>query len=223
MQNLKSKKEWSDLLNYTLVQHPSLAKKAMQHLAEKYEIEETIGDYFSNEIEVDTQKTSSEKTYDIVFTDGSCKNNGGKHVLGGVGVYFQKHDICISKQIRDATNNIAEFKAFIVAMKKCIELGLKSVTIVTDSEYCMKCVTQWHKNWCKNGWKTAKGEKVKNKDLIVKAVKLQEEFSNIRFRHISEWGLKSHPKKADIPEKGSEAYKYYLGNKKADELANGAY
>ncbi len=39
------------------------------------------------------------------------------------------------------------------------------VTLVTDSQYVMKGITEWMVNWKKRGWKTAAKEPVKNADL----------------------------------------------------------
>ena len=30
-----------------------------------------------------------------IFTDGSCKNNGKKNSVGGIGIYFDNDEICI--------------------------------------------------------------------------------------------------------------------------------
>lgn len=38
--------------------------------------------------------------------------------------------------------------------------------IVTDSQYCINCVTKWYIGWEKNGWKNAKNQDVENQDLI---------------------------------------------------------
>lgn len=38
--------------------------------------------------------------------------------------------------------------------------------ILTDSAYSISCLSTWHKNWDKNGWKNASGQPVSNADLI---------------------------------------------------------
>ena len=42
----------------------------------------------------------------------------------------------------------------------------KIIKIVSDSEYSIKACSVWLPAWKKNNWKTAKGEDVKNKDII---------------------------------------------------------
>lgn len=39
------------------------------------------------------------------------------------------------------------------------------VDLTTDSQYVRKGITEWMKNWKKNGWKTAAKKPVKNADL----------------------------------------------------------
>jgi ribonuclease HI len=56
-----------------------------------------------------------------------------------------------------------ELLAPIKALKK-IQKGSK-VQIFTDSKYVKSGITEWIKNWKKNGWKTANKKEVKNKEL----------------------------------------------------------
>ena len=41
--------------------------------------------------------------------------------------------------------------------------GISKLKIHTDSQFLINCVTQWMKNWKKNGWKTKEGKPVKNR------------------------------------------------------------
>ena len=64
---------------------------------------------------------------------------------------------------KQTTNNRMELQAAIEALailnRRC------EVVLTTDSQYLRKGVTQWMKNWKRNGWKTAAKEPVKNVDL----------------------------------------------------------
>ena len=62
------------------------------------------------------------------------------------------------------TNQRAELSAVSIAIDKAN--GSQVLTIVTDSRYTVNCVTIWHQKWCLNGWKTAGGKPVENRDLI---------------------------------------------------------
>lgn len=42
----------------------------------------------------------------------------------------------------------------------------RPVRIYSDSNYAIKCVTEWYKKWETNGWKSAAGKDVDNKDII---------------------------------------------------------
>ena len=88
-----------------------------------------------------------------VYTDGSCYGNGKDNSFGGYGVYFgpnDKRNISISINGR-CTNNIAELSAIIHAikiLKSDLELN-KSILIVTDSEYSIRCFTTYGEKFYK--------------------------------------------------------------------------
>ena len=120
-----------------------------------------------------------------VFTDGSSFNNGSKTKKhsGGIGVFFGKnHPDNKSIKIKNEpiTNNIAELKACIMAIKIVLvsinipnnNFNINSETpidieIYTDSEYVINSITKWAKLWKFNGWKKKTSGKlvdIKNKD-----------------------------------------------------------
>lgn len=65
----------------------------------------------------------------------------------------------------NATNNIAEMTAAIEAINHAIERGLTSMILWTDSQYIIDGITKWVDGWERKGWKTFKGDPVKNQDL----------------------------------------------------------
>ena len=92
----------------------------------------------------------------LVYTDGSCKNNGSKDkskVRSGVGVHFSSEnlipmdDISMKFPLTNPTNNRAELYAILVAIRTCYEKNVKKLVIYTDSGYSMKCITEWYPNW----------------------------------------------------------------------------
>lgn len=108
-----------------------------------------------------------------VFTDGCCHSNGQYGARAGVGVYFGPNDPRnISARLTGEiqTNQRAELTAAI----RALEYGYTScrsgmpyyMRINTDSEYTIKCLTEWGDKWVKNGWKTSSGQPVSNVDLI---------------------------------------------------------
>jgi ribonuclease HI len=45
-------------------------------------------------------------------------------------------------------------------------------------------VTEWYWNWQRNGWKTAIGADVLNRELIEKILELQKKERSIRYEHV---------------------------------------
>ena len=108
-----------------------------------------------------------------IYTDGSCIGNPGR---GGWAAIILTEDkkTEIKGSVIDATNNQMELLAPIKALKK-IPKGSK-VKIFTDSKYVKSGITEWIKNWKKNGWKTANKKDVSNKELWTELDLLNNEF-----------------------------------------------
>ncbi len=107
-----------------------------------------------------------------IYTDGACSGNPGP---GGWGaVIFDQDDKQknISGSEENTTNNRMELLAAIMSLKKI--KSNSEVVIFTDSTYVKNGITEWMKNWKKNGWKNSNKKPVKNKDLWVKLDKLCE-------------------------------------------------
>ena len=107
-----------------------------------------------------------------IYTDGACSGNPGN---GGWGaVIFDQDDKQknISGSEKNTTNNRMELLAAIMSLKK-IKTN-SEVVIFTDSTYVKNGITEWMKNWKKNGWKNSSKKPVKNKDLWEKLDKLCE-------------------------------------------------
>ena len=109
-----------------------------------------------------------------IFTDGSSRKSTVKDEFNsGLGVYLGISCTNIKEQFTDnKTNNQCElmsldyaFKLIVRYYRELIEMN-KVIKIVSDSEYSIKSISVWLSAWKKNNWKTAKGEDVKNRDLI---------------------------------------------------------
>ncbi|AGH32146.1 Rnase H [Vibrio phage 11895-B1] len=135
----------------------------------------------------------------IAYTDGSSIKAKGGGCHGGVGVVllFNGRMKEISHPIPDGTNNISELTACILALEALKEPC--KVTLHTDSQYCIKSMTQWLSGWKSRGWMTANKGAVKNVDLIKRLDQLCQ-------THCVEW----------VWVKGHSGVFY---NEKADELA----
>ena len=139
------------------------------------------------------------QTFDVIaYVDGACKGNPG---IGGWGVRLVidgvTQDMCGGEPL--TTNNKMELVAAIEALRNSPEKP-KTIKIITDSQYTMKGITEWIKNWKKNGWRTSKGEPVKNVELWQQLDEL------MRTRNVTWSWVRGH--------------RGHAGNEKADELAN---
>lgn len=142
------------------------------------------------------------KTDLIVFTDGSCFNNGKKNASAAIGIYFY-NDISrnISEKIEEKqTNNYAELFAIIKAIKIGLPLLDKNqyLIIVTDSNYSIDCLTVWGDSWSKQNWKKKDGKNIENLSLIKKGYKLINKYP-IKLCHVN-----SHTGKQDFFSKGND-------------------
>lgn len=99
----------------------------------------------------------------IIYTDGACSGNPGPGGWGAILMYKgAKKEI--SGGSKETTNNIMEITAVIEALK-CLKVE-SDVQVYSDSAYTVNAFNQkWIYGWMKNGWKTANGDNVKNKEL----------------------------------------------------------
>lgn len=102
-----------------------------------------------------------------IHTDGGCLGNPGPgawaYVLSAAGTDREG-----SGFLADTTNNRMELSAVIEALKAVsADEGLRAapIEVFTDSQYVQKGITEWMKNWERNGWKTSAKAPVKNADL----------------------------------------------------------
>ncbi len=155
-----------------------------------------------------------------IFTDGAATKNGKKDCHCGIGVYSKGLEISmcleeckkkwdwIPKDTKDS-NNVGELLAIYAALVMTDE---QNVIIYSDSSYAIGCVTNWFKNWQRNGWITSKKEPVKNKEIIEAILEEKEKKQSVFFFHVN-----SHQK--EPIDKDSEEYFLWHGNDMADKLA----
>ena len=114
-----------------------------------------------------------------VYTDGSCLGNPGRGGWGAISKDFKLYGAQ-----PNTTNNVMEMTAIIKALEQCVWMEKKHVRIITDSNYVKNGITGWIHNWKKNGWKTANGADVKNKELWVKMDNLRQELLMIEWKWV---------------------------------------
>ena len=110
---------------------------------------------------------SSQPTIQSIYTDGACTGNPGPGGWGVV-VYFDDGSVHeLGDASKKTTNNRMEMQAAIAALEFLESSGQnKPVTLYTDSEYLINCVTKWVKGWKRKGWKKSDGKPVLNQDLL---------------------------------------------------------
>ena len=102
-----------------------------------------------------------------IYTDGSAPQNSQGHGKGGYCAILVsgEHEKVVSGHEEDTTNNRMEMRAVIEGLsalkRRC------KVTVVSDSEYVVKGVTEWMPHWDVNrGMK--RNKPLKNADLWAK-------------------------------------------------------
>jgi ribonuclease HI len=156
-----------------------------------------------------------------VFTDGSCFHNGKSFAYGGIGAFFGESDPRnVSVGFRSApdggrvTNQVMELLAIKASLQRIV--GDVKVTIYSDSSYAIKCVTEWHRRWETNGWRSAANQPVQNQELIRDILTLCRAFVHTpRFVHVS--AHLTQPR-----DKTSVAWTKWHGNDQAHHLATNA-
>ena len=75
----------------------------------------------------------------ILYTDGASRGNPGPSAIGAVLKDTKGNHLAhISQRIGSTTNNQAEYRAVIAALKKAISLGAREVELRADSELVIK-------------------------------------------------------------------------------------
>ncbi len=126
-------------------------------------------------------KDNRSLVYAVMHCDGACSGNPGK---SGIGVVIdlaakehpsegETETYHISEYIGIATNNIAEYSAFIEGLKKARSLGVKHIRVFVDSELLVRQINGIYK--------------VKNKNLLplwTEANNVLKEFDYYNVTHV---------------------------------------
>jgi ribonuclease HI len=122
-----------------------------------------------------------------IFTDGACSGNPGPGGYAAILKYGQEIREISGYEV-ETTNNRMEMMAVIEALRQ-----LKrpcEVTVITDSQYVVKGMTEWIQGWVKRNWLTSQKKPVLNKSLWKELLRLCK-------KHKIEWqwvkGHNGHP------------------------------
>ncbi|XP_055918050.1 uncharacterized protein LOC129950222 [Eupeodes corollae] len=150
----------------------------------------------------------------IVYTDGSCINNGKANAVAGFGVYFSEgHALNAAKPVVGrVTNNAGEIQAAIYAIRIAKDFGIKKLCLSTDSQFLINAVTAWMKNWKRKGWTLKGGEPVKNKEDFVILDGLLDKSIEIKWNYVKgHKGIIGNEKADQLARQGSALYKSMIG------------
>ena len=111
-----------------------------------------------------------------VYTDGSCLGNPGPGGWAVIGPDFKMYD-----GEEHTTNNVMEMTAVVQALRVCLSRDILDIQLFTDSNYVKNGITSWIKNWRRNGWRTASGSAVKNKELWIEMDALAEKMTHVEW------------------------------------------
>jgi ribonuclease HI len=108
----------------------------------------------------------------VLYSDGCALGNPGPGGWAAILVYKGVEKELVGSE-PESTNNRAELQAAIIGLE-----ALKrpcQVTVVSDSQYVVKGMSEWVKGWQRKGWKTAGGDPVKNQELWVRLVEASKQ------------------------------------------------
>ena len=108
-----------------------------------------------------------------IYIDGASKGNPGPSAIGVVILRDGKPVKNLCRFIGEATNNIAEYSALIVALEEGLALGASCLSIKTDSELLYRQIKKIYK--------------VRNAGIMAlyeKAVRLIAAYSRVSINHV---------------------------------------
>lgn len=144
-----------------------------------------------------------------LFTDGGCSGNPGP----GGWAFILRHpasgkEMESSGGEQETTNNRMELTAVVRGLEQLKKPS--SVTLVSDSVYVGKGISEWMPKWKANGWKrreNGKLKEVKNEDLWRRLDELLAEHK-IEFKHIA--GHSGHTENERCDKLAVAAYQKFL-------------
>lgn len=109
-----------------------------------------------------------------IYTDGACSENPGPG--GWASVWICDDNIKVKSGCNPkTTNNQMELTAVVVSLRRIVSNHCKGddYEVHSDSAYVVNSINNnWIERWRLNGWKTSKGDDVKNVELWMECLKL---------------------------------------------------
>lgn len=189
-------------------------------LVKKNDMNHDITEINNTQINASNEMNEANETFIEIYTDGACILNGKKNASSSFAFVIYVNDTIFGKDAKKITNELAfvsfdekfkhtNQKAELLAiyysllyLKNNMQINTSKnlIRLYSDSEYSIKCLTEWCMNWSSKEW-----EVKKNTDILRKILQLIPIF-NISFQHI-----KSH--------QTDTSNKHAIRNNLADKLA----
>ena len=138
----------------------------------------------------------------LAYTDGAALGNPG---AGGWAALILTPTEVVELGDYDAyaTNNQMELLAIVRALEWLAshKQHSASITLLSDSKYCVRGASEWLPGWKKKGWITQKGEPVANRELWEELDTFQAQFQKLEFCYVP-------------------GHQGVAGNERADDLAS---
>jgi|LSQX01.1.fsa_nt_gb ribonuclease HI len=134
------------------------------------------------------------KSHVGIYCDGSSIGNPGPSASASLLVFGEARKMVVEKY-PSITSQYAE----LLAAKRGLEAlkGPCKVTIYSDSQYLIKGMNKWVRNWAKNGWKTFSG-----KDVLYQGIWM--DLTDFEKAHDITWvwirGHRDHPEQNEVDE-----------------------
>lgn len=121
-----------------------------------------------------------------IYTDGACSENPGPG--GWASVWICDDNIKVKSGCNQkTTNNQMELTAVVVSLRRIVSNHCKGDTyeVYSDSAYVVNSINNnWINRWRLNGWKTSKGDDVKNVELWMECLKLLSQIKQMGIKII---------------------------------------
>ncbi|EGD91260.2 uncharacterized protein TERG_07482 [Trichophyton rubrum CBS 118892] len=123
----------------------------------------------------------------VISVDGACRGNGREHRDAAAGVFVDQGSR-FNESIPLSLDNPSNQKAEILAGIHGLNMEGTRNGRRSDSEYMVKGVNEWSRRWESNGYRTANGQSVVNRELFQQLSSARDSLERsgikVEFQHV---------------------------------------